>query len=42
MLANVRLNVPRLLKPTAREMSVTVRRVSRRRNIARSTRRRWR
>ena len=39
---NVRLKVPRLLKPTSRQMSVTLRSVSRRRNIERSTRRRWR
>jgi hypothetical protein len=38
----VRLNVPRLVKPTSRQMSVTLRSLSRRRNIERSTRRRWR
>jgi hypothetical protein len=37
---NVRLNVPRLVKPTSRQISVTLRSVSRKRNIARSTRRR--
>ena len=39
---NVRVNVPRLLKPTSRQMSVTVRAVSRSRNMERSTRRRCR
>jgi len=39
---NVRLNVPRLVKPTSRQMSVTLRSVCTSRNIARSTRRRWR
>jgi len=39
---NVRLKVPRLLKPTSKQMSVTLRSVDRRRNIARSTRRRCR
>src|ERR1700737_2309269 len=39
---NVRLNVPRLVKPTAMQISVTGRSVTRRRNIARSTRRRCR
>ena len=39
---NVRLNVPRLVKPTSRQMSLTGRSVSRSRNIERSTRRRWR
>ncbi len=38
----VRLKVPRLLKPTSKQMSVTLRSVARRRNIARSRRRRWR
>ena len=39
---NVRLNVPRLVKPTSKQISVTLRSVSRSKNIARSTRRRWR
>ena len=39
---NVRLNVPRLEKPTAKQMSVTLRSVPRSRAIARSTRRRCR
>jgi hypothetical protein len=39
---NVRLNVPRLVKPTSRQISVTLRFEPRSRNIARSTRRRWR
>src|SRR3712207_5021834 len=39
---NTRLNVPRLLKPTAMHTSVTLRSVVRSRNIARSTRRRCR
>ena len=38
----VRLNVPRLVKPTRTQMSVTLRSVSRSRNIDRSTRRRCR
>ena len=38
---NVRLNVPRLVKPTSRQMSVMLRSLSRRRNIEHSTRRRW-
>ncbi len=42
MSANVRLNVPRLAKPTARQMSVTGVSVARNRYIARSMRRRWR
>src|SRR4051812_30863058 len=40
MSRKVRLNVPRLLKPTSKQMSVTLRSVERRRNMARSTRRR--
>ncbi len=40
--ANVRLNVPRLEKPTNMQMSVTLRSVVRRRYIARSMRRRCR
>jgi hypothetical protein len=39
---NVRLKVPRLAKPTSKQISVTLRLVSRRRDIARSTRRRCR
>ncbi len=39
---NVRLNVPRLPNPTAKHTSVTLLSVLRSRNIARSTRRRWR
>jgi hypothetical protein len=39
---NIRLKVPRLVKPTSRQMSVTLRSVSRNRNIERSTRRRCR
>jgi hypothetical protein len=39
---NVRLNVPRLLNPTSRQICVTLRSDSRNRNIARSTRRRCR
>jgi hypothetical protein len=39
---NVRLKVPRLVNPTSRQTSVTLRSVSRSRNIERSTRRRWR
>ena len=39
---NVRLNVPRLEKPTSRQMSVMLFGVSRSMNIARSTRRRCR
>ena len=39
---NMRLKVPRLVKPTSMQMSVTLRSVSRRRNIERSTRRRCR
>jgi hypothetical protein len=42
MPAKVRLNVPRLLNPTSRQMSVTLRFVARSRYIARSTRRRCR
>jgi len=42
MSANVRLKVPRLVKPTSMQMSVTVRSVERKRYIARSTRRRCR
>jgi hypothetical protein len=42
MSVNVRLNVPRLAKPTSKQISVTLRSVSLSRNIARSTRRRWR
>jgi hypothetical protein len=38
----VRLNVPRLENPTSKQISVTLRSVSRKRNIDRSTRRRWR
>lgn len=38
----VRLNVPRLEKPTSKQMPVTLRSVSRKRNIERSTRRRCR
>ena len=38
----MRLKVPKLVKPTSRQMSVTLRSVSRRRNIERSTRRRCR
>jgi hypothetical protein len=39
---NVRLKVPRLVNPTSKQMSVTRKSVVRRRNIARSTRRRCR
>ena len=39
---NVLLNVPRLVNPTSKQISVTDRWVSRNRNIARSTRRRCR
>ena len=42
MSRKVRLNVPRLVKPTSRQMSVIVRSVSRSMNMARSTRRRCR
>jgi hypothetical protein len=42
MCRKVRLKVPRLVKPTSRHTSVTLRSVSRSRNIERSTRRRWR
>jgi hypothetical protein len=42
MSRNVRVNVPWLVKPTARQMSVTLMGVVRSRNIARSTRRRCR
>src|SRR5215475_2982217 len=42
MSRNVRLKVPGLSKPTLKQMSVALRSVSRSRNIARSTRRRWR
>jgi hypothetical protein len=42
MPVNVRLNVPRLAKPTSKQISVTLRSVSLSRNIARSTRRRCR
>jgi hypothetical protein len=37
---NVRLKAPGLAKPTAKQMSVALRSVSRSRNMARSTRRR--
>ena len=42
MVVKVRLNVPRLAKPTSHAMSVTGRSVCRSSVIARSTRRRWR
>jgi hypothetical protein len=42
MSRKVRLNVPRLEKPTAKQMSVTLRSVLRSRAMARSTRRRCR
>jgi hypothetical protein len=42
MARKVRLNVPRLVNPTSRQIAVTLRSVSRKRNIERSTRRRWR